>query len=72
MNYRITITRTEPNLDFTKEVEAYDKAMRPSQYGRSIAIGEPPQKATVTNALIVELTEEQFKAVKAAVFKEFE
>lgn len=68
MNYKITIERKEPNPNFETEYETWKEHNK--YYGRN---QEPqPQSELTTNALICELTEEQYKAIKAEVFKTFE
>jgi hypothetical protein len=70
MNYKITIERKEPNPNFEAEYQEWKER---SQYLRidKYDNGMPPREV-ITNALICELTEEQYKTIKAEVFKAFE
>ena len=68
MIYKIIIEKKEVNPNF--EVE-YKQWQDDSRYGRSFDNGNIPQRERVTNALICELTEEQFKAVKGNVLEVF-
>jgi nicotinamide riboside kinase len=70
MNYKITIERKEPNPNFEAELKEWQEKNRYN----NMRMGDEqyPQRVNVTNALICELTEEQFKAIKAEVFKAFE
>lgn len=70
MNYKITIERKEPNPNFEAEYQEWKENQR---YGVSRNMGDMmPSRENITNALICELTEQQFKAIKAEVFKVFE
>jgi len=69
MNYQITITRKEPNENFAEQLQEWQDRER-FHYGKGP--GEYPNTHITTNALICELTEEQFKAVKAEVLKAFQ
>ncbi len=70
MNYRIKITRTEPNPHFAEELKAHEERNR--GYNTSFNNnGSYPLAEVETTGLLCELTEEQFKAIKAAVLKEF-
>ena len=66
MNYQIKITKTEPNSNFKEEMMAYKN---PYNCRNDSTI---PQEYIVKDVLIVELTEDQFKKVKAEVLKVFE
>lgn len=67
MNYRITIERTEPDPNYAEEIKQYKDNM---QWGNNFN-KVPPKMERITNALMVELTEAQYNAVKAAVLTEF-
>ena len=70
MNYKIIIERKEANPNFEAEYAEWkerNQYMNPSRYPEGA-----PSRETITNALICELTEEQYKAVKAAVMQAFE
>ena len=68
MNYKITIERKEPNPNFEAELTKWNDS-RMSRYGADTL---EPRRDFITNALICELTEEQYKAIKAEVFNTFE
>lgn len=70
MNYKIYITRTEPNENIEKEQEQYDRGMR-GGYRNNGDYPMPPMTQVTKDVLMVELTEEQFKSVKAEVLKVF-
>ncbi len=67
MNYKITIERREPNPNFEVEYNEWKDKNRYNGYDLN-----KPQEEIITNALICELTEEQYKAIKAQVFNTFE
>ena len=69
MNYKIIIERKEPNPNFEAE---YQKWQQESRYSMNKFDEGCPPKELITNALICELTEEQYKAIKAEVFNTFE
>lgn len=69
MNYKIIIEKKEPNPDFEAELAKWQEA---SKYSRFEPSSDYPSATKVSNALMCELTEEQFKAIKAEVFKAFE
>ena len=70
MNYNLTITKTEPNPNYKEELKKWKDDQR---WGRTIPDERGwPQPEIVHDVLKVELTEEQFKKVKAEVFKVFE
>lgn len=74
MNYQLTIVKEEKNDHFREEMEAWTKERKTrSQWGNSFneTMRAEPNMYTKENVLIVSLTEEQFKAIKAAVLKEF-
>ena len=66
-NYRIIISKREPNPNFASEMEQYE---RNNRFGRN-DMYDPnrPQEQISTDVLITELSEEQFKKVKAEVLK---
>ena len=65
-NYRIIISKREPNPNFASEMEQYE---RNNRFGYD---PNRPQEQISTDVLITELSEEQFKKVKAEVLKVFE
>lgn len=69
MNYKITIERKEPNPNFEAEYKQWQDDQR---YNIGRYSNEQPPRESITNALICELTEEQYKAIKAQVFNTFE
>lgn len=69
MNYKIFIERKEPNPNFELEYGEWKERQRYASYNNSV---EQPAREWTRNALICELTEEQYKAIKAEVFKTFE
>ena len=72
MNYQITIERKEPNPNFETELADWKERTRfNNSYVGSKANSDYPNAVNITNALICELTEEQYKAIKAEVFKTF-
>ncbi len=68
MNYKIIIEKKEQNPNFESELAKCNESSRGCRYETM----DYPINEVTTNALICELTEEQFKAVKAAVMKSFE
>lgn len=71
MNYKIVITRKDPNPNFAVEVAKFEEKNRHG-YMNSGMERERPQEDIVTDALICEITEEQFKKIKLEVLKAFE
>jgi hypothetical protein len=70
MNYQITIVRKKPSPNFAQELEECQARERNSyRYGPKP--GEYPQIEITKNALIVELTDKQFAAVKKAALEAF-
>lgn len=70
MTYKIIVERKERNSNFDAEYKEWKEEQR---YAMSRNLGDNmPQKENITNALICELTEEQYKEIKAQVFKTFE
>ncbi len=74
MNYQITITKTEKNASYVEDMKIWlkerkERAQWGNSYNESMRI--EPQPNTIQDVLVVNITEEQFKAVKAAVLKEF-
>lgn len=71
MNYNITIVKTEANPNFEAELKKFEENNRYNNYGPKFD-DMGPRKEIPTNVLTCHLTEEQFKKVKAEVFKVFE
>lgn len=70
MNYQITITKTEPNPNYDKELAFYETE---KNYASAYSYEKPkPQTEVIRDVLICELTEEQFKRIKAEALKVFE
>jgi len=69
MNYKIIIERKEANPNFEAELAKWNEDSRRGRYEPAM---DYPKNEVTTNALIVELTADQFNAVKAEVFKTFE
>lgn len=67
MKYKIIIEKKEPNPNFEAEYKQWDERAR---YGNRFP-DESPQREIITNALIAELTEEEYRAIKAEVFTTF-
>ena len=67
MNYKLKVTKTESNPNYKEEMAQYDADRRWSHRD-----SELPKTELIKDVLIVELTEEQYKKVKAEVFKVFE
>lgn len=74
MNYKITIVRKDPNPNYAVEYAAWEEKYngRRDNFGNRHTEDRPPEKETITDALICELTEEQFKKIKAACITTFE
>lgn len=70
-NYRIIITKVEPDPEFASKMEAYE---RNNRFGRDMYNQDPnrPQEKITSDVLICELTEEQFKKVKLEAIKAFQ
>lgn len=66
MNYKITIERKELNPHFDAELERREKQSMHKNFG------SPMPQSHLIKTLVCELTEEQYKAIKAEVFKAFE
>ena len=69
MNYRIIITKTEPNPKFAEQVEEWNSR---NKYGMGRFDEQGPQRDVARDVLVTELSEEQYKKVKAEVLKVFE
>ena len=69
MNYKIQIIRTEKNTDFEEQLKKWEDDQR---WNRPREFTDRPSENIATNVLNCELTEEQFKKIKAEVFKTFE
>lgn len=72
MNYRITIERKEPNPNFEVELTEWKERNRYNSAYIGKENPDYPRSEFIKNALVCELTEEQFKAIKAQVFNTFE
>lgn len=74
MNYRIIITKREPNPNYAQELEEFDSKSR-SYYDRGMGMGgierEHPKTEISTDVLITEVTEEQYKKIQAEFIKVF-
>ncbi len=71
-NYRVSIYRTEPNPLFAEQIKKYEEENRRGYNSRG-DIFDPnrPREEIEKNVLLVELTEEEFKVVKASVIETF-
>ena len=70
MNYRIIIKRTEPNPNYAKEIEEFEK-MRVG-YNRHLNDPYPGPELDVTrDILVTEITEAQFEAIRKAILDKF-
>lgn len=69
MKYKLIVTKKEENPNYAVEVAELEKTNR---YNRNNFDDRGPQKEITTDALICELTDQQFKSLKAEVFKAFE
>ncbi len=69
--YKITIVKTEKNPNFAEEMVEYQKNNRMYDRGNYSDRGEPRENIP-SDALMVELTDEQYKKVKAEIIKAFE
>jgi hypothetical protein len=67
MSYRLTITRLEANPNFETEMTKWERA-RDSRFG-VIADGGYPVPTMEVRKLEVEITDEEFAAVKKAVLE---
>ena len=72
MAYKITIVKTEPNPQFKEELAKYQENRRTGYYDRGVEDAMRPKEETIDNALMVELTDEQYVAVKKEIIKAFE
>ncbi len=70
-NYRLTITRVAPNPEYAKEIEDIEKHRNRMFDDRGRDFSIPPQKEITTDILITEITEEQFKVIRAESLKVF-
>ncbi len=72
--YQIKIIKTEANPKYAEELAAYNEVADRNMRGRfgGEHVGVMPEREFPKNVLIVELTEEQYKKVKAAVFSVFQ
>lgn len=67
-NFRITITKTEPNPEYAREMEEREKS--PSWYVGGMDKTYPAREIT-TDILITEITPAQFEAIRKAVLEVF-
>lgn len=67
-NFRITITKTEPNPEYAREMEEREKL--PNWYVGGMDKTYPAREIT-TDVLITEITPAQFEAVRKAVLEVF-
>jgi hypothetical protein len=72
MNYNITIIKAEANPNFEAELKEFNEQQKYDRYNNPRNYDGAPQKEVIKNVLTCHLTEEQFKKVKAEVFKVFE
>lgn len=70
MRYTITIRKYDKNPDYAVQMAKYEKERNRGYYNSVDPI--PPKEEIVHDALICELTEEQFKKIKAESLKVFE
>lgn len=70
MLYQITIVKTEPNPNFAEDVKKFEDRNRMGGYRSET--DRFPQEEVRKNVLLVELSDEQYKKVKAEVIKVFE
>lgn len=68
MNYILNITRREETPDFAEKMVEYKDARN-----NSYMMDKPyqPERFQEVNALTVEVTEEQFEAIRKAVLEKF-
>lgn len=67
MYYQLTVIKKEPNQEYAAQLEEYS---RKSIYARNYPEREP-QETVTRDVLMVELTPDQWEAVKQAVLKTF-
>ncbi len=71
MVYQLTVVKKEPNPNFEAQLKEWKDRDRYNSFHRSPGDSDYPQAQIATNALIIELTEEQYRAVKEAVLTTF-
>lgn len=73
MAYRIIVTKIEPNPNFAKELEEYERANKYNRGGYSLSFQDPnaPTTDIKKEALLMELSDKQFEAVKREILKVF-
>ena len=73
MKYRLIVKKVEPNENFTAQKADWEEKNRWGRMDRGnyMPDGYPLEEIT-TDALIVELTEEQFRKLKEESFKAFQ
>ena len=64
-NYRITITKVVPNPEYVREMEQRERQ------GRHYQFDTTPNPTVTVDVLISEITEDQYKVVKAEILKVF-
>lgn len=67
--YKLTVTKQEENPNYTEEVKLY-KQSRNGFYGGQSDLTHP-QKVFESSKLEVELTDEEYEAIKQAVLSTF-
>lgn len=67
--YKLQITKTEANPNYEVLLKEYKERNR---YNSGSFDNDDPRPELIKNLLVVELTDEQYKKVKAEVFKVFE
>ena len=68
-NYRLVITKVEPNPEYAKMIEESEKVGR-GRYN-DFNSRDVVQREVATDVLIAEVTEEQYKVIKSEVIKAF-
>lgn len=66
--YTITVVKKVPNPNFEEEIKTYEQH---SRYRNMNNDPEYPQKEISSNALMVQLTEDEYQVVKKAVIDTF-
>jgi len=69
MKYKLKVLKTEDNPDFEEDLRRWREDIRYPRFNSEIQ-NEPPREF-IRNAMEVELTDEQFEAVKKAVIEAF-
>lgn len=68
MGYLLTVSKRELNPNFEAEIKQYSE----NRYRNMHHDDMRPQRETSTDALMVQLSDEQYEAVKKAVLATFE